>query len=180
INLIGSGIFSLYGFLIGALPVGLMNLGIGLINIYHLIKIYRTKEYFKMLPIEDNSQYFNYFLDFYKNEIEKYSNKSKANFNNSDISFFILRSMVPAGIFIGSRYNENTLNVDLDFVIPEYRDFKIGTYIFEHNKQYFIEKGYSNFISFSSKDEHIKYLKRMGFKESVLDNRQCFVKSIAI
>lgn len=180
INLIGSGIFSLYGFLIGALPVGLMNLGIGLINIYHLIKIYRTKEYFKMLPIEDNSQYFKYFLDFYKNEIEKYSNKSKANFNNSDVSFFILRSMVPAGIFIGSRYNENTLNVDLDFVIPEYRDFKIGTYVFEHNKQYFIEKGYSNFISFSSKDEHIKYLKRMGFKESALDNRQCFVKSIDI
>ncbi|MEL7596968.1 MAG: lactate dehydrogenase [Clostridiaceae bacterium] len=46
INLVGSGIFSLYGFLIGALPVGFMNLGIVLINIYHLVKIYHSKEYF--------------------------------------------------------------------------------------------------------------------------------------
>jgi hypothetical protein len=46
INLLGSSIFSLYGFLIGALPVGFMNLGIALINIYHLIKIYHSKEYF--------------------------------------------------------------------------------------------------------------------------------------
>ncbi|MCY6372224.1 hypothetical protein [Clostridium ganghwense] len=180
INLLGSGIFSLYGFLIGALPVGFMNLGIVLINIYHLIKIYRSKEYFKILSIEGNSQYFDYFLDFYKNEIEKYSDKAKFNISNFDVSFFILRNMVPAGLFIGSRYNEDTLNVELDFVIPEYRDFKIGTYVFEHNKHYFIDKGYSKFISFSSKDEHIEYLKKMGFKESVENDRKCFIKSINI
>ena len=44
INLVGSSLFSLYGFLIGALPVGFMNFGIALINIYYLIQIYRTKE----------------------------------------------------------------------------------------------------------------------------------------
>lgn len=180
INLVGSGIFSLYGFLIGALPVGFMNLGIVLINIYHLVKIYRSKEYFKILTIEGTSQYFNYFLDFYKTEIEKYSDKSKFNISNSDVSFYILRNMVPAGLFIGSRYNEDTLNVELDFVIPEYRDFKIGTYVFEYNKHYFTDKSYSKFISFSSKDEHIKYLKKMGFKESVENDRKCFIKSIHI
>lgn len=46
INLLGSSIFSFYGFLIAALPVGFMNLGIVLINIYHLVKIYHSKEYF--------------------------------------------------------------------------------------------------------------------------------------
>lgn len=178
INLVGSGIFSLYGFLIGALPVGFMNLGIGIINVYHLVKIYRTKDDFQILPVEDNEQYLNYFLDYYKNEIEKFSNQSTFDYAHSDVSFFILRSMVPAGLFIGSRYNEDTLNVDLDFVIPEYRDFKIGTYIFENNRQYFIDKGYSKLISFSTKDEHIQYLKKMGFKEKGLKNQKCFIKTI--
>lgn len=178
INLMGCGIFALYGYLIGALPVCLMNLGIAFINIYHLIKIYRTKELFKIMPIED-SQYFKYFLEFYRKEIESFSDHWKeADLKKLDISFFILRNMVPAGIFSGSRYNENTLNVELDFVIPEYRDFKIGTYVFEHNLQYFKEKGYTNFISFSSKDEHIKYLKKMGFRETVFHNQHCFLKSI--
>lgn len=43
INLLGSAIFSVYGFLIGALPVAFMNLCISLINIYYLIKIYHKK-----------------------------------------------------------------------------------------------------------------------------------------
>ncbi len=180
INLIGAGVFSLYGFLIGALPVGFMNLGIGAINIYHLTKMYRSREYFKILPIEGNSQYFTYFLDFYKNEIEKYSEKPTVNIDNSEVSFYILRNMVPAGIFIGSSYNDNTLKVELDFVISEYRDFKIGFYVFEQNKKYFIDKGYSNFISFSSKPEHIEYLKKMGFNESVFDSRNCFIKSLTV
>ncbi|WP_138417511.1 YgjV family protein [Aquibacillus sediminis] len=42
INLLGSGLFSLYGFLIGALPVGFMNLGIVFINIYYLVQLYRA------------------------------------------------------------------------------------------------------------------------------------------
>ncbi|WP_047985647.1 YgjV family protein [Ornithinibacillus californiensis] len=41
INMIGSSLFSLYGFLIGALPVGIMNLGIVFINIYYLVKLSR-------------------------------------------------------------------------------------------------------------------------------------------
>ncbi|PAB60061.1 YgjV family protein [Anaeromicrobium sediminis] len=178
INLVGSGLFALYGFLIGALPVGFMNLGIAAINIYYLIKIYRSKEYFKMLPIEGDSKYFSYFLDFHKKGLEEYAGTSQFHISNSDVNFYILRNMVPAGIFIGSKYDENTLKVDLDFVIPEYRDFKIGSYIYENRKEYFLDKGYSKFISFSSKDEHIKYLKKMGFEEKEGKGKKCFVKSI--
>lgn len=178
INLVGSSLFSLYGFLIGALPVGFMNFGIACINIYYLIKMYNTKEYFKILPIQNDSKYFNYFLDFYKNEIGKYSDKTEFKVNESDVSFYILRNMVPAGIFIANKYNENTLNVELDFVIPEYRDFKIGKFVFENNKNLFKDKGYSNFISFSTKEDHITYLKKMGFVESTENGRKCYKKSI--
>lgn len=178
INLMGSGLFCLYGFLIGALPVGFMNLGIVIINVYYLIKIYNSREYFKILPIEFRSPYFNYFLDFYKKGIEKYANKSQFDMNNSDINFYILRNMVPAGIFIGSKHDESTLRIDLDFVIPEYRDFKIGSYIYEDRKEYFLDKGYSRFICSSSNDEHIKYLKKMGFKEIVEEGNISFVKSL--
>lgn len=178
INLVGSGLFSLYGFLIGALPVGFMNLGIAIINIYYLVKIYSSKEYFKLLPITGESEYFNHFLDYYKSGIEKYANKSQFNIDKSAVNFYILRNMVPAGVFIGSKHNENTLNVELDFVIPEYRDFKIGNYIYEKRKDYFLDKGYNKFICFSENDEHINYLKKMGFEEKIENGSKCFIKSI--
>lgn len=178
INLLGSSMFSLYGFLIGALPVGFMNLFIAFINIYFLFKIYASKEYFKILPIEGYSQYFNYFLDFYKTEIEKYANTSQFNSNSYDVSFYVLRNMVPAGIFIASPYDDNTLKVEFDFVIPEYRDFKIGKYIYENMKDYFLSKGYSKFIVYSSEVNHIKYLIKMGFEEKIQDGNKYYTKSI--
>ncbi|MDG5788435.1 hypothetical protein QA612_13175 [Evansella sp. AB-P1] len=180
INLIGSTIFSIYGFLIGALPVGIMNLGIALINVYYLIKIYRTdEEYFKTMPIDKNSQYYHYFLEFYKNEIEKVSEVTKLQKNNYEVSFFILRNTVPAGVFIASTYTEHTLKIELDFVVPEYRDFKVGNYIFKNSKQFFKDKGFTDFVSYTTNEKHMKYLNKVGFKESIDDKgERYFVKSL--
>lgn len=179
INLLGSSLFSLYGFLIGALPVGLMNLGIAFINIYYLVKIYSAsakKEYFKILSIERDSEYFKHFLNFYKEGIEKYANPSKLKANTYEISFYILRNMVPAGVFLGSKHDENTLEVELDFVIPEYRDFKIGSFVYEDSKDHFLDKGYNRLISYSSNDEHIEYLRKMGFEEKGENGNKYFEK----
>ncbi|WP_078548910.1 YgjV family protein [Litchfieldia alkalitelluris] len=181
INLIGSSLFSLYGFLIGALPVGLMNLGIALINIYYLVKIYSAsakKEYFNILSIESDSEYLNHFLNFYKEGLKKFADLSKIKANTYDVSFYILRNMVPAGVFLGSKHDENTLKVELDFVIPEYRDFKIGEFVYEDSKDYFLDKGYNRLISYSSVDEHIVYLRKMGFKEKEENGSKYFEKLI--
>jgi GNAT superfamily N-acetyltransferase len=178
INLVGSAIFSVYGFLIGAIPVAVMNLGISLINVYYLIKIYSTKENFRILPVESNSMYLRYFLDFYHKDIEKYADTFTFDIKESSICFCILRNLVPAGIFIASEKDSSTLKVDFDFVIPEYRDFKIGSFIYEHSKGYFLERGYTRFISFTSNTKHIKYLKKMHFKEVWENGSIYFVKSI--
>lgn len=178
INLLGSIIFTIYGFLIGTLPVGFVNLCISFINTYYLIKIYNTKEYFRILPIESSSKHLQYFLDFYHKDIEKYADTAEFDSKNASVCVFILRNLVPAGIFIASDQDSSTLKVNLDFVIPEYRDFKIGTFIYENSKDYFLERGYSRFISFSSNTDHIKYLKKMHFKEVSENGITYFVKSI--
>ncbi|MCT4686125.1 hypothetical protein [Vallitalea sp.] len=177
ISLLGSFLFSLYGFLIGALPVGFMNLGICFINIYFLFKIYNYKEYFKILPIKKRSLYYDYFLDFYRDEINKF-HESEFSIENSDVAFYILRNMVPAGIFMSAQLNDNTLKINLDFVVPEYRDFKIANYIFDKNKEYFTDKGYYNLVSFSSNEKHIKYLLKMGFQLDSFEGEKCYMKSL--
>lgn len=180
INLIGSTIFSIYGFLIGALPVGLMNMGIALINVYYLIKIYQgKKEYFTILPVEDSSQYFDYFIQFYKKELEKYGFHTKYKLAVYPVRFFILRDMVPAGVFLASKHDNTTLLVDLDFVTPEYRDFKTGTYIYEHSKSVFLEKGFNQFISYTTNESHINYLTKVGFEETTdASGEKCYKKTI--
>lgn len=178
INLLGSAVFSFYGFSIGALPVGIMNLVIVAINIYYLMKMYSMKDYFKILPIEENSKYTDFFLNFYEAEIRKYFSKNDFKVADYNVGFYILRNMVPAGIFLASRQDEKTLLVALDFVIPEYRDFKIGKYLFDSKKNIFTESGYTRLVSFSHNDKHAEYLLKMGFVKKTENGNEVFIKEI--
>lgn len=178
INLIGSLAFTVYAILIKSYPTAIMNLGIVGINIYFLVKIYGAKDSFKIIPIEGDSQYFNEFVGYYRTDIEKSMGISKLDISNSDEGFYILRNMVPAGVIVGSKYDEHTLKIDVDFVIPQYRDFKIGSYLFDQNKEYFTSKGYSSIIACTEDKDHKKYLNRMGFVETSEYGKSCYKKAL--
>ena len=163
INLLGSFIFVFYGLMINAMPVVFMNLGITVINIYYLVKIYNTKEYFQLLPLGGSSKYFEYFIDHYRDDFKKYFDRTDYSYTDQTIGFYILRDMVPAGIFLATKKNETTLTVDLDYAIPAYRDTKIGTFVYETNKDFFLSKGFDTLEACDQNDRHHFYLSKMGF-----------------
>lgn len=166
INLIGASTFSIYGFLIGALPVGFLNALIALIDVYFLYTIYSRKEVFETLEIRSDNKYLLRFLDFHDKEIQKYFPEFTYKPEMNTISFFVLRNMSVAGLFLAHREDESTLKVGLDYVIPEYRDFKNGRYIYSHLKNSFIENGFKKVVSAGQSKKHSKYLKKIGFIES--------------
>lgn len=178
INLGGSILFGIYGFMIGSIPTGLMNFGIVIINIYYLIKIYTTVDYFKVMSVSKGEQYLKQFMSFYEKDLTRFTKVSKKHIEESKIKFFVLRNMNPAGLFAADPIDDSTLEIHLDYVVPEYRDFKVGSYVFEDQRAFFKESGYEEFVTFSTEDEHIHYLKKMGFEESSRDGRKCFVKTV--
>jgi hypothetical protein len=178
INLGGALLFGIYGFMIGSIPTGLMNVGIVIIDIYYLVRMYKSKEFFRVLPIENDTDYLNGFLDFYKKDIESYNDISKIDFKKAAVKLYLLRNMNPAGIFICNEFDKKTLEITLDYVIPMFRDLKVGQFIFEGQKLYFLGKGYNRFVVFTDNLQHIKYLKKMGFVKTKVKTKICYVKSI--
>lgn len=163
INLFGSFTFVIYGILIEAYPVAVLNIATVTINIYYLIKMANKKTFFKILSIDKNSKYLEHFLSLHKNDLKNYFDVKEIDVDNADISFYILRDIVPAGVFVGTRFNEDTLQIDLDYVSPLYRDFSIGKYLYSEQKHIFIEKGFKNLITYTENPKHMSYLKKMGF-----------------
>lgn len=178
INLVGATIFGIYGFLIGSFPTGFMNLGIVVIDIYFLYRMYISKEFFRVLPIENDTDYLKYFLDFYKNDIGSYSDISKIDLEKATVKLYLLRNMNPVGIFICNEFDKKTLEITLDYVIPMFRDLKNGKFIFQGQKLYFLGKGYNRFVVFTENTQHVKYLKKMGFIETMVKTKIGYVKSI--
>lgn len=165
INLIGAITFSIYGFLIGALPVGFLNGFIVVVDIFYLVTIYGKKEVFETLEVRADNKYLLRFLEFHHKEIQNYfpgfSYKPKMN----SISFFVLRNMAVAGLFLAHREDGNILRVGLDYVIPEYRDFKNGRYIYQRLRKYFIDNGFDVVKASVKSEKYCKYLKKLDFTE---------------
>ena len=179
-NLVGASMFSAYGFMIGALPVGFLNLFIALTDIYYLFRIYTEKEYFKLLEIKRDSRYLDFFFSSHKAEIKKFFPDFDFDIVNKEntVGFYLLRNLVPAGVFIGEHDEDDTLFIHLDYVIPQYRDFKLGYYFFNERADFFKKQGYKKFSTLSTTDKHDKYLRKMGFTAISKGNKIVFEKEI--
>ncbi len=165
INLIGALTFSIYGFLINAIPVCILNGFIVAVDVYYLSVIYSKKELFETLEIKAESEFLIRFIEFHNREIQKLCPGFEYKHDMNTVSFFILRDMSVAGLFLAHRENENVLRVGLDFVIPEYRDFKNGSYVYNLLSKDFVIAGYSKVQAEGADKKYVKYLKRFGFTE---------------
>lgn len=162
INLVGSMMFATYGFRIGSIPTGFMNAGIVCINLYYLYKIYTTKENIKLVKADKDSDYLKYLFDINKEDIKAFISDNE--FNKSTEIFYMLRNNNTAGILAGRKEDKGkTFFIDLDYVTPRYRDFKLGNHFFNKNTKVLKELGYSKLKTISVNNIHNSYLIKMGF-----------------
>ena len=166
VNLIGASTFAVYGILVQAYPVLVLNSFIAIVDIYFLAEMYMKKDAFHLMPVLDqNHPYLKEFLSFHKSDIQKFS----PDFNLDKISnancYFVLRNIIPVGIFIYENINPGEANILLDYAIPDYRDMKNAEYLYYAESKFLREKGITNLTAESSVHEHRKYLQKVGFTE---------------
>lgn len=166
INLAGAVLFSVYGFLIGALPVGFLNAFIAFVDIYYLYSIYSKKEVFEILEVRADNKYLLRFLQFHEKDIQHFFPGFAYQPELNTVSFFVLRNMAVAGVFLAHRKENHCLSVGLDFVLPEYRDFKNGKYIYLRLKNRFIDDGFTKVIAEGKSEKYAQYLAKLGFEKN--------------
>jgi len=178
VNLFGASTFAIYGLLVNSYPVLVLNSFIALVDFYYLVDIYRKKDAFSLMPVlNPNHPYLNKFLDFYSDDIQKFSPE----FNRHKIEgadyYFILRNLIPVGIFIYKVRSSDEAEILLDYAIPDYRDLKNAAYLYYAASEFLKEKGIKNLIAKSEVDKQRNYLKRVGFKEDT-ENKNIFRKKL--
>ncbi len=170
INLAGALAFATYGLLIHAIPVTVLNGFIALVDIYYLIRIYRKKEVFDILEVRGDNKYLLEFLKFHQKDINKFFPDFTYKPEMNTISFFVLRNLNVAGVFLAHREGKDVLYVGLDFVKSEYRDFKNGKFIYQRLRSRFIEQGFKRVFALASSTKYMKYLKKLGFTKDKRGN----------
>lgn len=165
INTMGCIMFVIYALLIKSYPVALMNAAIACVNITFLIRIRVNKETFRILKFNEVDEFISLFIEKHKSDIKAMFPEYTPNDNPSSCSFLILRNMEVAGVFIANDEGNGNLIVELDYVIPAYRDCMIGDYVFNKNRNLFKEQKCKKITEISGTNRHTKYLRKVGFKE---------------
>jgi hypothetical protein len=166
INLVGASFFTLYGLLIQAYPVAVVNFIIVLIDLYYLVQMLRTREFFRLLQVQPDSEYLHYFLKYHAGDIRKFQPEFELGSGNL-LVFFILRNLVPAGLVIGELREDKCLAVQLDYAIPGYRDLRTGRFVYHDQAQAFRQRGIQKICAQPGNQAHNRYLSQVGFQLAV-------------
>jgi len=166
INLIGASTFAFYGFLANVYPVVFLNSFIAMVDIFYLYQMKKSKDCFSLIPALDSTHpYMTKYFEFYKEDIRKFF----PDFNRENLPgakfFFVLRNMMPVGIFVFEESSDNEVIVHLDYVIPMYRDLHNGRYVYSAESKFLRARGFTKLISYTNVKEHANYLRKVGFEQ---------------
>jgi len=166
VGLAGAVAFFTYGMLIGAYPIAITNLVIIAIHSYFLRQLFGSKPVFTVLEVRQGSRYLEHFIDHYIDDIRQeflpgfhYEPKPER------YRAFILRDMVPTGLFICDLDGTDTAKVQLDYVIPAYRDLKVARFLYSASSAVFSDPAITHVESPPGTRQYNEYLLRMGYQK---------------
>jgi len=163
LSLMGGITFIVYGFLIGSTPVALTNIVISAINVYFLMKLRHHSEIYSLLEVDADSAYLLEFLRFHDRQIRRFMPQFVYEPAADQLRLFVLRDMLPVGLFIGDRRPDGTMDVRLDYATPGYRDFGVAKYLYGPQTEAFASRQVHELVSPPGEPAHEKYLRRVGY-----------------
>jgi hypothetical protein len=166
LNLAGCLAFTAYGFLVGAYPVMAVNAFIAVVNVVYLLRMQPGRSAaFELLPIpRPDNRYLQRFLEFNGEDIRKFFPGFQAELPADSLVVFILRDMMPVGLVVCRRRDEQTLDVLLDYVIPSDRDFQCARYFYKSWADVLQGEGVKRFVARGETAAHRRYLEKMGYE----------------
>lgn len=173
INLAGSFFFSVYGYLIGAIPIFVVNGYITLMNIWYLVDYSRNTACFSFDSLESvGYNYFNKFYGFYEDDIRSHFPDVTYEDLKAAETSVLFRNMIPVGIFSMKIMGEGRARVVMDYLIPEYRDFKFGEFIYQKKSYIFRDRQINRLEATSEVVAHRRYLLKQGFVEQYSEDEK--------
>lgn len=159
---IGSFISMVYAIICGAWPVVFLNVGLIVINLYHLIRMRHNKVLFDCVRFEPEERGLMYFLNHHNPYIQYcfpgYEYHPKAD----TAAFMVFADGEGVGLLIGTREG-SVLNVELDYAAPKFRDCSVAEHLFAYLK----EQGFTALVAERKPTDYVQhktYLTKMGFE----------------
>lgn len=165
-SLLGASAYTLYGYLLNAYPVSIVNGIIVLLNIYHIYRLKRNDDdLFNILELPaENSRYLHNFLEQHKNDIRKYFPEIDNISLKNCYAVFTLKNFMPVGVCI-YEIKSGIIDIKIDYMSLNSSDLKGAVSHYIDYRQSLKEKGYKEMVVKVKHNKYKKYLSSLGYTE---------------
>ncbi|MCB1246128.1 MAG: YgjV family protein [Acidimicrobiia bacterium] len=161
INLVGAITFTIYGLLIGSIPVAVTNVIIAGLDVFYLRRELRTRQELTVVPTERDDGFLGTYLTVFGDDMTSFVQPHET-LEQADVFFVMLRDATAAGVFAG-RSDGSDLIVVVDYVAPPFRDHKSGSQLYRNAGERFRTSGYQRVVVPVPDSRQTDYLASMGF-----------------
>ncbi len=166
LSLCGAVTFFSYGVLIESVPIMITNGSIAVINVWFLRKEFASGSAhgvdLGVSHIRPDSPFLADFIAFHLIDIHHFQPDFRLPGGDDIVTLLLNRDGLPAGLLIGRRTGD-VLTIDLDYVLGQYRDSRLGRWLYGRGADVFRADGITQLRSTATTDTHRKYLERVGF-----------------
>lgn len=169
LSLAGSVTFFVYAVLIESVPIMITNACIAAINLWYLrgeflVRV-SDRQDLGASRIRPDSPFLLDFIEYHSDDIHRFQPSFTMPPGDDVMSLLLTRDGLPAGLLVGRRAGD-TLRIDLDYVMREHRDTRLGRWLFGPGADVFRTAGIARLRADASTEDHDRYLRRIGFTET--------------
>lgn len=166
INLLGSAVLAAYGWMIGSIPVCIINAVIVGIDAWYIFRALTVSAFFELEPVFSIGEaYLERFFMYHERDLLKFTPGLTLQELLSGDTYILFRNLLPVGLF-SFRQDDDQARIVTDYMIPEYRDFKAGRFLYRTKRMFFKERGIRRFVAVTTQPQHASYLLKNGFVRS--------------
>lgn len=163
LNLVGCVVLVGFNFAIQVWPMVGMNAVLAVINVVHLWRLLRHRHdegEYTVLEVNHDDAYLDHVLSSHHKDISRFN----PGFTSADSSyaFLVQRGERTVGVVLAHDAGAGRAQIDLDYVVPEYRDFTPGEFVYRRS-DVFTHHGFRQVMAPRRMQESASYLNKVGF-----------------
>lgn len=197
LNLVAALVLVLFNALVGVWPMVAMNVVIAGINVWHVLRLLRTRHdhrHYDVVPVGADEPYLRHLLALHRDDIERFNpgvlhaaapsgltgvpDSVPEPLGGADVAgppdptdrlaFLVLSRGETVGVLLAHRTADGAAQVDLDYVLPRFRDFTPGEFVYRPDGP-LAGAGVRRVVAPPGMRQAERYLSRVGFRPSGAD-----------
>ncbi|GAB4067708.1 hypothetical protein GCM10028777_24510 [Angustibacter speluncae] len=164
LNLVASVVLTGYNAALGVWPMVAMNAVIAVLDAYHLVRLLRSRDdeaTYEVVRVRPDDEYLGHVLASHAADIDKHNPGWVAEPAGRS-AFLVVRETETVGVVLVRDEGEGEGRVELDYVLPRFRDFSVGKFVYRHGGR-LTGQGLRRLVADTRMPDQDHYFPRVGF-----------------